>query len=706
MALDVKGGLKNTSMSTNKFVVFEELFSNAIDSYLIRKNSESNVPDLLITFEIEFIRCSLLNSDDCDVSIRCTDNGAGFGDNQVKAFITKDSTYKDYLKINGIGKCKGAGRIQFFHYFDNIKIDSIFKAEDANYRRELAISSESREINTNNFSTETIPATSDLSTTITLQNIKNRSNFNAAEQVSENIRGAFSAGSVRDYIYITFLQRMVMLKSIVGNFLFQFSDKDAAGISSKFKITVEDLPEPVSKVNIPLICLHGRPSSKSYLLYITRYSLPEHKFTNIHHEVALCANSAAVLSLTKIFLKTVQDRKTPIKNNFEFLLIESDFLDEKVNVQRDGFGIPKECSMTADISNEMSLEDVIESIESYIYPILTPEGFDREALLDSTQERFGISRKMLESINIKIHYGDTEENIAKRALRKFQEDIVQDTAKIFDIRQELLQLDPRSEDFRERVNDLSWKYTSSIQRMDMANLSQLVVRRTSIIEVLKYSVGLLLNCQQLIDPTQRRQDEKIIHNVFFPTGKNNSNKIDHDIWILNEEYHYFQHIASDVALASIPWDVTQNLFDSDVDESLESLFKKNNKDHKKKRPDIAIFNQEGSAIIIEFKAPGVELQEHIPDLIQYSRLLAAKSNGKIKKFYGYLIGTDMDETRIGGTYTRFPSGLGYFGTDRIADQSTGRQYGELYSEILFYSEFIKRAENRLKVYKEKLNITF
>lgn len=706
MALDVKGGLKNTSMSTNKFVVFEELFSNAIDSYLIRRNNDSNVPDLLITFEIEFIRRSLLNPDDCDVFISCTDNGAGFGDDQVKAFLTKDSTYKDYLKINGIGKCKGAGRIQFFHYFDNIKIDSKFKAAEVTYRRELAASSESREINAQNFSTITIPETSDLSTTITLQNIKNNSNFNIAGQVSEKIRDAFSADSVRDYIYITFLQRMVMLKSIVGNFSFQFFDKDSEGRTSNSKITVADLPEPVSKETIPLICLHGRSSSKEYYLCITRYSLPEHKFTNIHHEVALCANSAAVLSLTKIFLKTAQDRKTPIKNNFEFLLIESDFLEEKVNIQRDGFNIPKECSTTADISNEMSLEDVIESIENYIYQILTPEGFDREALIESTQEKFGISRKMLESTNIKIHYGDTEENIAKRALRKFQEDIVQDTAKIFDMRQELLQLDPRSENFRERVNDLSWKYTSSIHRMDMANLSQLVVRRTSIIEVLKYSVDLLLDCQKSTDSNQRRQDEKIIHNVFFPTGKDNSKKIDHDIWILNEEYHYFQHIASDVALASIPWDSQQNLFESDTDESLETLFKKNNKDHQKKRPDIAIFNQEGSAIIIEFKAPGVELQEHIPDLIQYSRLLAAKSNGKIKKFYGYLIGTDIDDTRIIGNYTRFPSGLGYFATDRIVDQNTGRQYGELYSEILFYSEFIRRAENRLKVYKEKLNITF
>ena len=134
------------------------------------------------------------------------------------------------------------------------------------------------------------------------------------------------------------------------------------------------------------------------------------------------------------------------------------------------------------------------------------------------------------------------------------------------------------------------------------------------------------------------------------------------------------------------------------------MFEKNNKEHHLKRPDVAIFNQEGSAIIIEFKAPDVELQEHIPDLIQYARLLSAKSHGKIKKIYGYLIGDSMDESRMPGTYTKFPSGMGYFHTDPISDPNTGFQYGELYSEILFYEHFIDRAEKRLKIYKDKINI--
>lgn len=309
---------------------------------------------------------------------------------------------------------------------------------------------------------------------------------------------------------------------------------------------------------------------------------------------------------------------------------------------------------------------------------------------------------MLNNANIKVHYSDTEENIAKRVLKKYQEDIVKETSDIFNLKKELLDLDPRSEDFRERISELSWKYTTTIKKMDMANLSQLVVRRSSMLEVLERAVDLILSCQQ--DSNNRKQNEKIIHNIFFPTGKDSKDSIDHDIWILNEEYHYFEHIASDKSLASIPWNDNGKLFESDIDASLEFLFAKNNKENRLKRPDIAIFNQEGSAIIIEFKSPGVELQDHIPDLLEYARLLAAKSDGRINKFYGYLIGDCMNENRMPGHYTRFPSGLGYFNTDPIKNPATGVTYGELYSEVLYYRQFIERAQNRLKVYKDKLNV--
>lgn len=699
MTLDIRGGLKNTIISSNRYVVIEELLSNAIDSYLIRKNSDKTAPDFSVSFTMEFYQESLLENDRYDLRISCVDNGAGFSAEQVKAFVTKDSTYKDYLSIQGIGKCKGAGRIQFFHFFRKLQIESFYKNENGHACRSLKVDENMREVSESDFNSRN-SSRDKLETKITLQGISEEAYKKHFDPRS--IKKDFSVEAIKNYIFVTFLQRFIVLKGIVGDFSVSIAAVDGEQHEEQI-LSSADLPLPISKETVPLFCAHGnRDIELGSELIVTRYSLPENTFGSFQHEVALCANSALVLPVTKFYLRGNTERRRALDGRFELLLVESEFLEGKVNEQRDGFKIPEICTPTDDIDGEVSLQDIIDSLEDYVFSILTPSDFDKEELIDATQEKFGISRSMLNNANIKVHYSDTEENIAKRVLKKYQEDIVRETSDIFDLKKELLALDPRSEDFRERISELSWKYTSTIKKMDMANLSQLVVRRSSMLEVLERAVDLLLSCQN--DSKSRKQNEKIIHNIFFPMGKDSNDSVDHDIWILNEEYHYFEHIASDKPLASIPWKDNEPLFESDVDSSLESLFAKNNKEHQLKRPDVAIFNQEGSAIIIEFKSPGVELQDHILDLVQYARLLAAKSRGRINKFYGYLIGDCMDETRMPPNYTRFPSGLGYFNTDPIRDQVTGMIYGELYSEVLFYSQFIDRARNRLKVYKEKLNV--
>jgi hypothetical protein len=697
MTLDIKGGLKNTSISHNRYVVFEELLSNAIDSYLIRRSVDLNAPPLHIELGVEFFRNSLI-SNTHDITIWCEDNGAGFGDEQIKAFVTKDSTYKDYLQIQGIGKCKGAGRIQFFHFFSQLEIDSVYNSGNERWRRKLSVNSEAREIAEQNFAKE--PTSETVKTRLILKRLNEKA-LGALFDIT-TIRSDFTAFTIQHFLKTAFLQRFIVLKNIVGEFSITIIEREN-GESVYEVIGSDQLPTPSQVIPISVSCGH-RDDSRSYKLKLTRYSLLEKDSPSLEHEIALCANSAIVTSLTKYFLKSAPDRRRPIDGKIELLLVEGEVLDQKVNVQRDGFNIPKECTNVREFSDDISLEDIVESLEETVFGILTPSDFNRDELLTSTQNRFGISRAMLDSVNIKIHYGDTEENIAKRVLKKFQDEIVRDTSNIVDMKQALLKLDPRSSDFRDVVNNLSWRYTSGLQKMDMANLSQLVVRRTAMLEVLQRATELMLSCQE--DEAGKRQEhEKIIHNIFFPTGKDSTDSVDHDIWILNEEYHYYEHIASDKALSSIKWD-GKNLFEADIDESLEVLFKRNNKEHRLKRPDIAIFNKEGAAIIIEFKAPGVELQDHINDLAQYARLLAAKSDGRIKRFFGYLVGDTMDESRMPTGWIKFPSIDGYFNTGRLDDPRTGRQYGELYQELVFYQHFVARAKNRLEVYQRRLNVNF
>ncbi len=99
------------------------------------------------------------------------------------------------------------------------------------------------------------------------------------------------------------------------------------------------------------------------------------------------------------------------------------------------------------------------------------------------------------------------------------------------------------------------------------------------------------------------------------------------------------------------------------------------------------------------------MDEHIGDLNRYAHLLAAKSNGRLKKFYGYLIGDTLDPLGMIG-WKKFASGRSFFHTSDLQDPDTGRTLGELYAETLLYEDVVDRASKRIGVYRDKLQIEF
>jgi hypothetical protein len=244
---------------------------------------------------------------------------------------------------------------------------------------------------------------------------------------------------------------------------------------------------------------------------------------------------------------------------------------------------------------------------------------------------------MLADTDTRVRHGDGAQSVAERVLKKYQDRIIADTAEIFDLKEEIAKAEPHSEDFRAKIHELSWRYTSSLRTFDMANLSQLLVRRAAIVEILSLACDRKLDVQTTAD--DRRKDERIIHSIFFPMRKDSHEVSDHDIWLLSEEYQYYDYIASDKPLSQIRWHDDKKLFEDGIDAEFEEVLRRRADVNGSMRPDIAIFSKEGSAIIVEFKAPGVSMDDHIGDLSEYAHLLAAKSNGRLKKFYGYLIVT-------------------------------------------------------------------
>ncbi|MGY4197260.1 hypothetical protein [Bradyrhizobium sp. USDA 4520] len=708
MTLDIRGSLKNTKISSNKYVVIEELISNSIDSFLIRRNQDLSDMDLKVAVSIDLFTSDLL-ADELDLSISCTDNGCGLGDVQTNAFLTKDTSYKDDLAIAGIGQCKGAGRIQFFHHFGRVGVRSTYRSDGRVLMRTLPALEGRKKIDFDDFDVSDGDPT-DIGTTITLTALKEgpRERFYKSEPLTQT----FSAPNVRRHMLIAFLQRLVSLRTQLGDFEISFETKSPGNKRERLRECVSlraaDLPS-VSVVRNVQVEERDPQSGKSlgkyqefrlshYKLDATQYDLPK-------NAISLCSKSSPVKDITARYLRTRTEQNNPVGGYHHIVLIEGDLLDRRVNEQRDGFdGIPEEIPAQDLFSDEtVSYEAIYEKIDPIIDELVAPAGWSRDAVLEDVANKFGVSSQMLADTDTRVRHGDSAQSVAERVLKKYQDRIIADTADIFDLKEEIAKAEPHSEDFRAKIHELSWRYTSSLRTFDMANLSQLVVRRAAIVEILSLACDRKLDVQTTAD--NRRKDERIIHSIFFPMRKDSHEVSDHDIWLLSEEYQYYDYIASDKPLSQIQWHDDGKLFEDGIDAEFEDILRRRTDVNGAMRPDIAIFSKEGAAIIVEFKAPGVSMDDHIGDLSEYAHLLAAKSNGRLKKFYGYLIGDTINRLRMTG-WTRFAAGKGYFRSSPLQDPENNHVLGELYAETLFFEDIVDRARKRIGVYKDRLQFDF
>lgn len=516
----------------------------------------------------------------------------------------------------------------------------------------------------------------------------------------------FSASVLKRQMLVAFLQRLIGLDSRLGDFEITFIARHWKNSEQSDSLRRSDLPTVTAELVVEVgerDPITGDNLGTHQNFKLSHYQLDALQYGLTKNSIAFCAKSSPVKDITPRYLRTRTEQNNPVGGFHHIVLIESDYLDQRVNEQRDDFdNIPAEIPSSDMFSTEkLSYATIYDAIDPVIGNMVVPADWNKEEVLKLITDQFGISEAMLQDTSTRIVYGESAQAVAERVLKKYQERVVDETAEIFNLKEEIIKAEPDSEAFRKKINELSWKYTSSLKNFDMANLSQLIVRRAAIVQILDLACNKKLVMQGDVG-NNRRKDERIIHSIFFPMRKDSVECADHDIWLLSEEYHYYDYIASDVPLANIAWGDGEKVFESDIDQSFQALLAKRADDNGGKRPDIALFSKEGSAIIVEFKAPGVSMDAHIGDLSEYAHLLAAKSGGKLKKFYGYLIGDTVNTLRLSGTWTPFPLGSGWFQSSPLLDPHTRQPLGETYFEILHFSDVVDRAKKRIGVYQSKL----
>ncbi|MFQ6755538.1 hypothetical protein V6Z72_14425 [Cereibacter sphaeroides] len=699
MTLDIRGSLKNTRISNNPLVVVDELLANSIDAFLIRRFSSEESISLKIDLSVKAIAADLLG-ETYDLEISCKDNGCGLGSEQRKAFLTKDTSYKDDLSIAGIGKCKGAGRVQFFHHFSEIQISSFYTDEGKKIHVYLPGEKDRKLIDESDFVLEERsrgPVGTLIKLSHTLPKVR-ESIFTA-----RTVHRLLPAEEIKQYVLFNLLQRFVGLKEELGSFSINIAS-DLNGQKSTATLQPIDIPEHTFTQKITIIHADGEDTISSDL-QVTHYKLEESKYSLPRNIVALCAKAAIAKNITSRYLKSKALENNSIDGHFHIVLVEGNLLDEGVNEQRDGFDKIPESNDNGDLfgTTQITFDDIYAVLDDTVQKLIAPPDWSRDKIVAEVAHDFGVSEEMLSHSNTRVKFGDTPSDVAKRVLTNLQEKVVDETSSLLTLKEAVERLEPGSEDFRRRIDDLSWEYASSLKTIDMANLSQLIVRRSALIDVLDLAVNQGLKVQTDTTGSQRRRNEALIHSIFFPMRKDSKEVVDHDVWLLNEEYHYYDYIASDMPLSQIKWEGMQNLFDPGIDAAVNDLLARISEKNGGCRPDIALFHEEGSAVIVEFKAPGVSLDEHDNDLMEYATLLAAKSQGRLRKFYGYLIGDTINPVRLRG-YNKLPGSDGFFSTDDVKEPTSQATLGQLYSELLFYSDVVSRARKRIGVYRDRLRL--
>ncbi|MGY3619398.1 hypothetical protein [Bradyrhizobium sp. USDA 10063] len=108
-------------------------------------------------------------------------------------------------------------------------------------------------------------------------------------------------------------------------------------------------------------------------------------------------------------------------------------------------------------AEKLSYAAIHEAIDPIIEEMVVPADWDKDDVLKQVTDQFGVSEAMLQDTSTRIVYGEAAQSVAERVLKKYQERIIDETAEIFKLKEEIIKAEPDSEQFRAKINELSWK---------------------------------------------------------------------------------------------------------------------------------------------------------------------------------------------------------------------------------------------------------
>lgn len=331
-------------------------------------------------------------------------------------------------------------------------------------------------------------------------------------------------------------------------------------------------------------------------------------------------------------------------------------------------------------------------------PVVLDVQKDQDTRVDEIARQNGISIEIARRAKIRLN--DTPSKITEKLYKEQADYLSKESLKIQKVFGELNTLNPTSETYQQELQQKSTELLNLIPQQNKEELGRYVIRRDMVAEVLRKILAQELTYQSdpLLDG-KKKDREGLIHDLIFKRKSTDSGQLN-DLWVLSEEYVHFAG-CSDLPINQIVDETGAPLLRSITEAEIADRGIK-----PRLRPDIFLYPEEGKCVLIELKAPDVDLAEYLNQMTKYCNLIANCSVRKIQKFYCYLIGetfnplTDLDgeyEETVSGDWMRSNIPIRSFTEDRTVIASAQIEISKL-------SNIYGRAHRRNKSFADKLGL--
>ena len=677
-----------------------EAFTNAWEAIFERFTAEHlQNGKIVITFHYTSGMFNEEEHKSCTLDkIEIYDNGLGINEKSFERIVNLRDNSKSALN-------KGTGRVQFLHFFNETIFESIYEKTNGEHERIVLVLSKKdaflRENAILRKDSAELTSSSEYGTLVTFIN-----------PIDEKNDGEFfnkiTPFDVKNELIIHFLSRFCESKEHLPQIIIERYE-NGKKLEPIF-IKKEDIPNPdkTESLDVHYSKLENRKVVDSLSCeHFTLLSFVQSQEQLKKNCIYFVSNGAIA---QEVSIDSLQADDSIDGNRYMFLLrgnyfdsIEDDLrgnlhLIKESEFKKQGELFPEECILVDKIKEETN-----EKINS-VYPEFQARKNEALKNLDELKQMFLIDEDRIVSLRKKIKTSDSDEQILAAIYRADMELVAKRDARIKAQYEQLKSLSPANQDYQIKLTEQVNSFVKLVPQQNRTNLTKYIARRKLVIEIFDMILSKELECVN----KKGRVDEALLHNLIFQQHSVDTESS--DIWLLDDQYLLFNG-CSEKQLDKIEVNGVKLLKENLTDE--ERAFKiRHNMDGGEidtgiRRPDILLYPEEGKCIIIEFKAPDVEVSMYLSQINKYAMMINNLSDDslQIHAFYGYLIGENINYDYIQEAESAFKEAayLKYlFRPNYDVPGRFGRPTGNLYTEIIKYSDILKRAKLRNKIFLDKL----